>query len=157
MMSKVPRKLREQFQTKRCRLLYLIYNAPKSRIKNDPGIKSKLCKTLGYKSDGHFYYDLNYLINSNLLIEKDGYYKITREGKEEFLFLYSLKVATFASLVFGLLAVYYYWGLKTATLRHYEGILLLGITLMIAGVLYHITRRRLRPHIPQKAKQLLKE
>ena len=49
-------------QSPRTRLLYLIYSAPNSRIKAAPGTKSSLSHALGYKSDGHFHYDWNYLI-----------------------------------------------------------------------------------------------
>lgn len=155
-MIRMPRILREQFQTRRSRLLYFVYCANKGRIKNAPGIKSKLCKIFGYKSDGHFYHDLKYLIDSGLLIEENGYYRITKKGKAEFLLLNSLKIGVFVSVILGILSIYYYWALKTSAPIYYESVLILGISLIMIGVLYYITRKRFMPDIPQDARELLK-
>ena len=71
-------------QSPRTKLLYFIYSAPNSRIKAEPGVKSNLCSALGYKSDGHFHYDWNYLTNAGMIEEKQGYFRVTEEGKKEF-------------------------------------------------------------------------
>ena len=71
-------------QSPRTKLLYFIYSAPNSRIKAEPGVKSNLSSALGYKSDGHFHYDWNYLTNAGMIEEKQGYFRVTEEGKKEF-------------------------------------------------------------------------
>ena len=82
-MSK-PRGISADIQSPRTKLLYFIYSAPNSRIKAEPGVKSSICSALGYKSDGHFHYDWNYLLNAGMIEEKQGYYLVTDEGKKEF-------------------------------------------------------------------------
>jgi hypothetical protein len=56
-----PRGISADIQSPRTKLLYFIYSASNSRIKAEPGVKSNLSTALGYKSDGHFHYDWNYL------------------------------------------------------------------------------------------------
>src|SRR5659263_93564 len=78
------RGINADIQSPRTKLLYFIYSASNSKIKADPGVKSSLCSALGYKSDGHFHYDWNYLMNAGMVEEKQGYYIVTDTGKKEF-------------------------------------------------------------------------
>ena len=82
-MSK-QRSINADIQLPRTKLLYLINSAPHSRIKAVPGVKSQVCTALGYKSDGHFHHDWNYLTEAGMLEEKDGYFTVTENGKKEF-------------------------------------------------------------------------
>jgi hypothetical protein len=69
-------------QSPRTKLLYTIYSASNSKIKAEPGIKSNLSAALGYKSDGHFHYDWNYLVDAGMIEEKQGYIAVTEQGKK---------------------------------------------------------------------------
>ena len=79
-----PRGISADIQSPRTKLLYFIYSAPNSRIRAEPGVKSSILSALGYKSDGHFHYDWNYLLSAGMIEEKQGYYYVTEEGKKEF-------------------------------------------------------------------------
>ena len=68
-------------QSPRTRLLYLIYSAPNSRIKAAPGTKSNIA-ALGYKSDGHFHYDWNYLLDASMIEEKTATTKSPIQAKK---------------------------------------------------------------------------
>src|SRR5208283_4452335 len=78
------RRISADIQSPRTKLLYFIYSAPNSKIKAEPGVKSSISSALGYKSDGHFHYDWNYLLNAGMIEEKQGYYVVTDERKKEF-------------------------------------------------------------------------
>ena len=95
MRQKTKGLLKTQFQTKRCRLLYFIYQ--KKKIRSE---KSKLKRAFDYSSDGHLHPDLNYLIQEGLLNEKDGFLRVTRYGRREFLLLDTLKTTTLISILF---------------------------------------------------------
>ena len=68
------RGISSDIQSPRTKLLYFIYSAPGSKIKAEPGVKSSISSALGYKSDGHFHYDWNYLTNAGMIEEKQGYF-----------------------------------------------------------------------------------
>ena len=72
-------------QSPRNRLLYFIYSAPNSKIKAAPGVKSSISSVLGYKSDGHFHYDWNYLMNAEMIEEKQGYFLLLTHEKRNLL------------------------------------------------------------------------
>ena len=76
-----PRGISADIQSPRTKLLYFIYSAANSKIKAEPGVKSNVCSALGYKSDGHFHYDWNYLTNAGMIEEKQGYFVVTDAGK----------------------------------------------------------------------------
>ncbi|MGD9130140.1 MAG: hypothetical protein PVH73_01035 [Candidatus Bathyarchaeota archaeon] len=94
--------LKSQFQARRTRLLYYIYKSRKRQIKNDLGIKSRLKRAFKYKSDSHLYHDFNYLIDHGLLEEKNGFYKVTKAGREEFKLLSTIHLAIVVSLFLGI-------------------------------------------------------
>lgn len=91
--------LQSQYQTRRIRMLYLIYR--KRRIENSPGIKAKLGRAFQYKSDGHLYPDLNTLKELGLIEEKSNYYYITKKGRKEFRLLETLRLTSFIMLFYG--------------------------------------------------------
>ena len=76
-----PRGINADIQSPRTKLLYFIYSSPNNRIRAEPGVKSSISSALGYKSDGHFHYDWNYLMNAGMTEEKQGYYLVTDDGK----------------------------------------------------------------------------
>ena len=69
-------------QSPRTKLLYFIYSAANNRIKAEPGVKSGISAALGYKSDGHFHYDWNYLVGAGMIEESHGYFVVTEDRKE---------------------------------------------------------------------------
>jgi len=93
--------LKSQFQARRTRLLYYIYKSKNRQIKDDLGLKSRLKRAFKYKTDSHLHHDLNYLIDHGLLKEKNGFYKVTKRGREEFKLLLTLRLAFFMSLLLG--------------------------------------------------------
>ena len=80
------RGINADLQSPRTRLLYFIYSAPSSKIKAEPGVKSNISSALGYKSDGHFHYDWNYLMNAGMIEEKQGYFLVTEQERKSLLF-----------------------------------------------------------------------
>jgi len=150
----VRKKLSEVLQTNRYRLLYFIYQ--KRRIKSYPGIKSELRKVFGYRSDGHFYPDWEYLFNENLLVEKDGYIRITRKGRQEFILLASLRNATYVSIAMGSLLFYFYGLLLTGWQPPPYILILCAFLLLASGVLFEHTRRNFVPSIPDEAEEFSK-
>ncbi len=87
---KKSRVINTDIQSPRTKLLYLIYSAQGSKIKAEPGVKSNISAALGYKSDGHFHYDWNYLSNAGMIEEKHGYFIVTDTGKKNLLCIQQL-------------------------------------------------------------------
>ncbi len=98
-------------QSPRTRLLYLIYSAPNSRIKAAPGTKSGISTALGYKSDGHFHYDWNYLLGAGMIEEKQGYYQVTDTGKREFALYSTAAMSNWIMVIMGIAIVSFTIGL----------------------------------------------
>jgi hypothetical protein len=103
-------------QSPRTKLLYLIYSASNSRIKADPGVKSSLCSALGYKSDGHFHYDWNYLMNAGMIEEKQSYYLVTAAGKNEFNLQSTASRSNLTMVVIGVAMIFFTLTLKLGIL-----------------------------------------
>ncbi len=143
-------------QSPRTRLLYLIYSAPNSRIKAVPGTKSSLSAALGYKSDGHFHYDWNYLTNAGMIEEKQGYYLVTDTGKKEFALYSTAGMSNTIMVVLGIAMIFFTVGLNLGVLPN-ESVAFFGAALIAIGSLFLIISRRNRPELPPNAKALLKE
>jgi hypothetical protein len=133
-------------QSPRTRLLYLIYSAPNSRIKAAPGTKSSISSVLGYKSDGHFHYDWNYLTSAGMIEEKQGYYIVTDTGKKEFALYSTAALSNTIMLVMGVAMVFFTIGLSIGILPKES-----------VGSLFLLISRRNKPKLPPEAKALVKE
>ena len=99
-------------QSPRTKLLYFIYSAPNSKIKAEPGVKSSISSALGYKSDGHFHYDWNYLMNAGMIEEKQGYFLVTDTGKKEFALYSTAAMSNTIMVVMGIAMVFFTVGLE---------------------------------------------
>ncbi len=175
------RGVKTDLQTLRTKLLYFIYCAPESRVKDEPGIKSKICKgfksgiifcsstipftmrfvevpikALGYKSDGHFHYDWNYLLESHMLQRDQGYFTVTDEGKKEFELHSSASKSTFIMIAVGLALIFVAVGLKLRIFPA-EGVAILGVVLIYFGVLFSMISKRNEPKLPIGARVLLRK
>jgi hypothetical protein len=143
-------------QSPRTRLLYLIYSASNSRIKASPGTKSSLSSALGYKSDGHFHYDWNYLTNAGMLAEKEGYYIVTDTGKKEFALYSTASMSNWIMVIMGVAMVVFTFGISFELLPK-ESVAFFGATLILVGSLFLIVGKRSKPKLTSTAKALLKE
>ncbi len=143
-------------QSPRTRLLYLIYSAPNSRIKTAPGTKSSISTALGYKSDGHFHYDWNYLLGSGMIEEKKGYYQVTDTGRKEFALYSTASMGNWIMVVMGIAIVSFTVGLHFELLP-VESIGVFGGALILVGVLFLLIGNRSKPKLSVEAKELLRE
>ena len=154
-MSK-SRGISADIQSPRTKLLYFIYSAPNSRIKAEPGVKSGLCSALGYKSDGHFHYDWNYLLSSGMIEEKHGYYLVTGEGKKEFALHSTASISNSVMIILGIGIVVLTFSLELGILPK-ESVVFFGIALIVIGSVFLFLSRRNKPQLPPEAKVFLKE
>jgi hypothetical protein len=143
-------------QSPRTRLLYLIYSAPNSRIRADPGVKSSISSALGYKSDGHFHYDWNYLTSASMIEEKQGYYTVTDTGKKEFALHSTAAMSNTIMVVMGVAMVFFTIGLILGLLPKESGVFF-GIALILVGSLFLLISRKNKPKLSPEAKILLKQ
>ena len=143
-------------QSPRTKLLYFIYSAPSSKIKAEPGVKSSISSALGYKSDGHFHYDWNYLTNAGMIEEKQGQFLVTDTGKKEFALQSTAAMNNWIMVVMGVAMVCFTVGLSLEILPK-ESAAFFGIALIFIGSLFLIIGRRNKPRLPPDAKALLKE
>jgi hypothetical protein len=143
-------------QSPRTKLLYFIYSAPNSKIKAEPGVKSSISSALGYKSDGHFHYDWNYLMNAGMIEEKQGYFLVTDTGKKEFALQSTAAMNNWIMVVMGIAMVVFTVGLNLGFLPK-ESAAFFGAALILIGSLFLIVGRRNKPNLPNEAKGLLKE
>ena len=143
-------------QSPRTKLLYFIYSASNNRIKADPGVKSSLCSALGYKSDGHFHYDWNYLMNAGMIEEKQGYFQVTDAGKKEFTLQATASRSNLTMIGIGVAMVFFTLTLELGILSK-ESVLFFGVVLIIVGALFLGVNKRNKPKMPVKARDLLKE
>jgi hypothetical protein len=150
------RGISSDIQSPRTRLLYFIYSAPSSRIKAEPGVKSSISSALGYKSDGHFHYDWNYLMNAGMIEEKQGYFLVTDTGKREFALQSTAAMSNSIMVVMGIAMVFFTFGVSFGVLP--EGtVAFFGVALIVVGSLFLLLGRRNRPELTLEAKVLLKE
>jgi hypothetical protein len=143
-------------QSPRTKLLYFIYSAPSSGIRDVPGVKSSISSALGYKSDGHFHYDWNYLMSAGMIEEKQGHFLVTDTGKREFALQSTAAMSNSIMVVMGIAMVFFTIGLSLGILPK-ESVAFFGVALISIGSLFLIISRRNRPELPPKAKALLKE
>ena len=154
-MSK-PRGISADFQSPRVKLLYFMYSASNSRIKAEPGVKSNICSALGYKSDGHFHYDWNYLLTAGMIEEKQGYYLVTDLGKKEFALHSTASRSNTIMVVFGLAVILLSLVLQLGIFQ-IIGFAVLGAVLIVIGTLFLFLGKRNMPELPKEARVLLKE
>jgi len=135
---------------KRFQFLYFLYRKGEVESSN----KSKLAKAFNYLSDGHFYPDLDYLINEGLITEKNGYYRLGSEGRKEFNFYLATDLALLLSITFSLIFLWYYIlslsGIVISTLVLLTSSILEAIT----AILFFIIRRSFCPNLPEGTKSL---
>ncbi len=143
-------------QSPRTKLLYFIYSAPSGRIKAESGVKSNLSSALGYKSDGHFHYDWNYLMNAGMIEEKQGYYQVTDEGKKEFALHSTASISNSIMIVLGIAILVFTFSISVGLLPK-ESVAFFGVALIVIGSLFLTLSRKNRPQLPPSAKVLLKE
>jgi len=143
-------------QSPRTKLLYFIYSAPSSKIKAEPGIKSSMSFALGYKSDGHFHYDWNYLISAGMIEEKQGYFTVTDTGKKEFALYSTANMSNSIMVIMGVAMIFFTVGLSLEILPK-ESVAFFGGALVLIGSLFLILGRRNKPELSPNAKALLKE
>ncbi len=154
-MSK-PRGISADIQSPRTRLLYFIYSASNNRIKAEPGVKSNICSALGYKSDGHFHYDWNYLITAGMIEEKQGHYLVTDQGKKEFALHSTASRSNSVMVLLGIAIIAFTIGLELGVVPILS-VTFFGIALIAIGSIFLVVDRRNRPALPPEAKVLLKE
>jgi len=145
-----------ELQSPRTKLLYFIYSAPGSRIKAEPGFKSRISAALGYKSDGHFHYDWNYLDNAGMIEEKQGYFLVTDTGKKEFALQSTASLSNSIMVLMGFAMISFTAVIELGFLPK-ESTAFFGLMLIIIGSLFLLISRRNRPDLPVEARQLLKE
>jgi hypothetical protein len=150
------RGINADIQSPRTRLLYLIYSAPNSRIKAAPGTKSNIAQALGYKSDGHFHYDWNYLIGAGMIEEKTGHYQVTDTGKKEFALYSTASMNNWIMVIMGIAIVSFTVGLHF-NLLPVESIAFFGAALILIGTLFLLLSKKSKPKLSSEAKNLLKE
>jgi hypothetical protein len=143
-------------QSPRTRLLYFIYSAPSGRIKAEPGVKSNISFALGYKSDGHFHYDWNYLLNAGMIEEKQGYFLVTDRGKSEFALYSTASMSNSIMVVMGIAMVFFTVGVSLEVLPE-ESVAFFGAALILVGSVFLAIGRRNKPELSPKARILLKE
>ena len=143
-------------QSPRTRLLYLIYSAPNSRIKAAPGTKSNIAQVLGYKSDGHFHYDWNYLIGAGMIEEKAGYYQVTDTGKKEFALYSTASMSNWIMVIMGVAIVIFTVGIRFGFLP-VESAAFFGAALILVGASFLLLGGKSKPKLSSEAKALLKE
>ena len=143
-------------QSPRTRLLYLIYSAPNSRIKAAPGTKSNIAQVLGYKSDGHFHYDWNYLIGASMIEEKAGYYQVTDTGKKEFALYSTASMSNWIMVIMGIAIVIFTVGIRFGFLP-VESAAFFGAALILVGASFLLLGGKSKPKLSSEAKALLKE
>ena len=150
------RGINADMQSPRTRLLYLIYSAPNSRIKAAPGTKSGMSAALGYKSDGHFHYDWNYLTNAGMIEEKQGYYQVTDTGKKEFALYSTASMNNWIMVIIGIAIVSFTVGLHFQILPP-ESVAFFGAILILVGSLFLVLGKKSKPKLSAESKSLLKE
>jgi hypothetical protein len=150
------RGINADMQSPRTRLLYLIYSAPNSRIRAAPGAKSSISTALGYKSDGHFHYDWNYLVGANMIEDKSGYYQVTDTGKKEFALYSTQTMSNWIMVIMGIAIVSFTVGLQFQLLPVWS-IAFFGAALIMVGGMFLLVSKEAKPKLSPQAKELLKE
>jgi hypothetical protein len=111
---------------------------------------------LGYKSDGHFHYDWNYLVGAGMIEERQGYFSVTEAGKKEFALQATAYQSNLSMVAIGVAMVVFTVALKFGVLPN-ESDLFFGVTLIAIGSVFWALSRRNKPKLPPNAQALLKE
>jgi hypothetical protein len=111
---------------------------------------------LGYKSDGHFHYDWNYLTSAGMIEEKQGYYVVTDTGKKEFALYSTASMSNWIMVAMGVAMVVFTVGLSFELLPK-ESVAFFGAVLIAVGGVFLLVSRRNKPKLPSEAKALMKE
>jgi hypothetical protein len=143
-------------QSPRTRLLYFIYSAPSSKLKAEPGLKSNISSALGYKSDGHFHYDWNYLMSAGMIEEKNGYFLVTDTGKKEFALYSTASMNNWIMVIMGIAMVIFTFGIRFRFLPS-ESVAFFGAVLILIGASFLFIGRSSKPKLSPEAKALLKQ
>jgi len=149
------RGISSELQSPRTRLLYFIYSAQGSKIKAEPGVKSNISSALGYKSDGHFHYDWNYLVGAGMIEEKQGFFLVTDTGKKEFALYSTAAMSNWIMVIMGVAMVVFTVGLALGYLPSIS-VALFGVMLIFIGTLFLALGQSTKPKLPREAKTLLK-
>jgi hypothetical protein len=115
-----------------------------------------MSSALGYKSDGHFHYDWNYLIGAGMIEEKQGYFTVTDTGKKEFALYSTANMSNSIMVIMGVAMIFFTVGLSLEILPK-ESVAFFGGALVLIGSLFLILGRRNKPELSPNAKALLKE
>jgi hypothetical protein len=150
------RGISSELQSPRTRLLYFIYSAQGSKIKAEPGVKSNISAALGYKSDGHFHYDWNYLVDAGMVEEKHGYFIVTDSGKKEFALQSTAAMSNWIMVIMGVAMVIFTVGLSFKWLP-VESVAVFGGMFILIGALFLLLGRANKPKLSSEAKSLLKQ
>lgn len=156
MSLKKSRSISSELQSPRTKLLYFIYSAQGSKIKSEPGVKSNISSALGYKSDGHFHYDWNYLINAGMIEDKQGYFSVTDTGKKEFALYATASMNNWIMVIMGAAILSFTVGINLGFLPA-ETTAFLGAALIFIGTMFLVIGKNSKPKLPPEANELLKE
>ncbi len=115
-----------------------------------------MSSALGYKSDGHFHYDWNYLVSAGMIEEKQSYFLVTDTGKNEFALHSTASMSNTIMVVMGVAMILFTFGLSLELLPK-ESVAFFGVALIIIGFSFLLVSRRNKPKLPPEAKALLKE
>jgi hypothetical protein len=151
-----PRGISADIQSPRTKLLYFIYSNPNNKIKAEPGVKSSICSALGYKSDGHFHYDWNYLTGAGMIEEQQGYFVVTESGKKEFALHATAARSNLTMILMGIAIIVFTFSVQFGVIPILS-VVFFGVALVIIGLVFLVVGRRSRPKLPPEAKELIKE
>jgi hypothetical protein len=151
-----PRGISADIQSPRTKLLYFIYSNPNSKIKTEPGVKSSICSALGYKSDGHFHYDWNYLNGAGMIEEQHGYYVVTEAGKREFALHATAARSNLTMILMGIAMIVFTFSIQFGFIPILS-VVFFGAALIAIGLVFLVVGRQSRPKLPPEAKELIKE
>jgi hypothetical protein len=115
-----------------------------------------MSSALGYKSDGHFHYDWNYLIDAGMIEEKHGYYLVTDTGKKEFALYSTASMSNWIMVIMGVAIIAFTAGLSLGYLPK-ETVAFFGAILILVGSMFLLLGKRSKPKLSPEAKELLKE
>ena len=145
--------IKSQYQTRRTRILYLIYR--RRKIRNDLGVKSKLKRAFHYKSDGHLYHDLNVLIDLGLIKENQDFFAITKKGRSEFQLLETLRITSFIMAFYGI--YFLAWALLfygNIPFNFQSTLISVALIFIAIAILLHYSYRSFRPSPPDPSEQI---
>lgn len=115
-----------------------------------------MCQSLGFSSDGLFYYHLDHLTETGLIEQKNGYIAVTDEGKLEFRSTDTLSTFGLATVGIGISFFFWYVLFKLGYLNA-EGVLGAGSVIVFIGFILYIQGKRVEPRLPPEARDFLKD